>query len=118
VSGNTDVVERYFAEVSNEPDPDRRRAAVDELFTEELVYTDDDGEVRGREAFAARITELAGMMPPGAAFASVRPAQEVGGLVLHHWGLGPAGGAPTLTGTDAVLVDAGRITRIWAVTDA
>ncbi|MGB4777670.1 nuclear transport factor 2 family protein [Microbacterium sp.] len=112
-----ELVERYFAEVSNEPDGGKRRAGIEVLFDENVRYVDQDGPVEGREAFIARITELATLMGEGMRFTSRRPPQRAEEALLFSWALGRPGEEPVLVGTDVAIVADGRITRLYAVVE-
>lgn len=112
-----DLVSSYLADVSNEPDPARRRAAIERLFQETIRCADQDGVVEGRENFVRRIDALAAMMAADARFVLRGPVQHVDDAVLFHWQLGAPGEVPSLAGTDMALVRDGRIFRLYAVLD-
>lgn len=114
---HSELVTSYLADVSNEPDPVRRRIAIERLFHEHVRYVDQDGPVIGREAFTQRIDTLAGMMAPTSKFSLKRPAQPVDNAVLFHWQLGTPGEDPVLAGSDIALIEDGRIHRLYAVLD-
>jgi hypothetical protein len=99
-------------EVFAEPDPDRRRAAIERVYAEDVVFTDAEGSVTGREALHAKAGEiLAGAT--GLAFAPDGEPQVVGDLARASWTLSPEGGPPVVRGTDVALVADGQITRLW-----
>ncbi|GAA0465212.1 isomerase [Paractinoplanes deccanensis] len=104
------MVDRYLA-VWNESDPAARRAAIDDLFAEDVRYVDPLAAVSGRAA----LTELIGAVQqqfPGLKFTT-------GGLVDGHhdqvrftWNLGPA------AGFDVAELDAdGRIRTVLGFLD-
>lgn len=109
-------VERYLA-IWNEKDPAVRRAAIDELWTENPVYVDPLGAAEGRDAIDAFIG-AAQQQFPGLVF---RPA---GTVDAHHnvarftWELGPEGGEAIAAGFDvAVFGDDGRFERVTGFLD-
>lgn len=108
---------RYLDDVSNEPDAGRRRRAIEELFAEDVRYSDQDGVVEGREAFIRRIDELAAMMSPGSLFTLSRPAQAVDDAIVFHWRLGEPGAEPSLSGIDIAVRGPQGIHRLYAVLD-
>jgi hypothetical protein len=112
-----ELVARYLDDVSNEPDPELRRLAIEALFDDAVRYVDQDGPVDGREAFTRRIDELAAMMSPGSRFTLTRPVRAVDDAVLFHWRLGVPDAVDTLSGTNVALVRDGRVVRLYAVLD-
>jgi hypothetical protein len=112
-----ELVAHYLADVANESNPERRRAAIVTLFDDAVRYVDQDGAIDGRDAFTRRIDELASMMAPNAQFTLTRPARAVDDAVLFHWRLGTPDSTSPLTGTDIALVRDGRIHRLYAVLD-
>jgi SnoaL-like domain len=111
------LLERMVQEVFNEVDPERRAAVIAELFTEDVVFTDPDRTVRGRDDLTAAVTGLLAQ-GPGLVFTHAGPFRGVGDLGLRAWRLGPAGGEPVAGGLDVVLVADGRIVALYTVLDA
>ncbi|MEV7397162.1 nuclear transport factor 2 family protein [Aeromicrobium sp. NPDC092404] len=112
-----DLVAAYLEEVSNEPEGERRRAAIQRLFAEGVRYVDQDGPVDGREAFIERIHTLATMMRPTSEFSLTKPVKHVDDAVIFHWQLGVPGEDPSLAGMNFAIVEDGRIVRLYAVLD-
>ncbi|HWH01647.1 MAG TPA: nuclear transport factor 2 family protein [Pilimelia sp.] len=117
MSDVTELLERYLA-AWNEPDPQRRRSAVESLWTVDGGYTDPLVDVAGHDAIAA-VIEGARQQFPGWTF-------RAGGLVdAHHhivrftWELvPPGGGEPPVAGFDvAVLTEDGRIRAVYGFLD-
>ncbi|MFD9512923.1 nuclear transport factor 2 family protein [Streptomyces mirabilis] len=54
---------RNLLDVFNEPDPERRSAAIAQTYAEDVVWHEPDRVVRGREALAERATELRTQTP-------------------------------------------------------
>ena len=112
----TSVIDRYLA-AWNERDPQRRRAAVDDLWAEGGTYTDPLVAAEGREAIDATIAAVQGQFPDF----TFRPGQTSD--AHHHlgrftWELGPDGGAAVVVGFDvAVLDDDGRIRDVLGFLD-
>ncbi|GLZ08978.1 hypothetical protein Acsp03_64440 [Actinomadura sp. NBRC 104412] len=94
-----------------------RRAAVDDLFTEDATYTDPLSAVEGREAIDAMVGAVQQQFPDFA----FRPAGEVDAhhdLARFTWELGPEGGEATVVGFDvAVLSGDGRIAKVHGFLD-
>jgi hypothetical protein len=104
------LLERVLRDVFNEPDAQRRAAAIAEVFA------DDGRTVRGRDELAATVTGLLAQ-GPGLVFTPAGPFRGVGDLGMRPWRLGPPGAEPVLGGLDVVHVVDGRIARLWTVLD-
>jgi hypothetical protein len=115
--GPAELLERMVAEVFNEPDADRRAAAIAELFTDDVVFVDPEHTVHGRDDLVAAVTGLLAQ-GPGFVFVHAGPFRGVGDLGMRPWRLGPPGGEPVLGGLDVVTVVDGRIARLWTALDA
>lgn len=106
---------RNLQEVFGEGDGERRRAAIDELWTEDGVLYAPTGPITGHAAIA----EFAGVLRathPDFAYAPGNPQ------MLHNagrlgWGSGPRGAAPAYTGWDVILVRDGRIAALYVFLD-
>ncbi len=103
-----DLAQRYI-DAWNETDPTARRAAVDELYSEDARYVDPLAVAEGREAIAATIGAVQSQFP-GFVF------RLAGSVDAHHdqarfgWELGPAGKEAPIVGFDVAVTDeAGRI---------
>jgi hypothetical protein len=109
-----DLVERYI-EVWNLPD-DQRRAAVDDLFTADVLYCDPNVRISGREALDAYVG-LTRRRYPGMLFTV---SSDVDG---HHqqarfaWSCGPTGRAPAVTGYDVALFEGGQVSALYGFFD-
>jgi hypothetical protein len=109
-----ELLDRMVEEVFNESDPEKRSAAIGELFTEQMVFTDTHRSARGRDEFAATVTDLLAE-GPGFVFTHTGPYRGVGELGMREWSLGPVGAQPVVAGLDVVLVEDGRIARLWTI---
>ncbi|MEU3922717.1 nuclear transport factor 2 family protein, partial [Streptomyces sp. NPDC029004] len=58
-----DLMRRNLLDVFNEPDPERRAAAIAQSYAEDVVWREPDRIVRGREALALRAAELREQTP-------------------------------------------------------
>lgn len=111
------LLERMIEDVFNEPDPARRAAAIAEVFTEDVVFTDAERTVTGHEELGATVTGLLAQ-GPGLVFTPAGPFRGVGDLGMRAWRLGPPGGDPVLGGLDVAHVVDGRIARLWTIIEA
>jgi SnoaL-like domain len=101
------LLTRNLRDVFGENDPARRRAAIDEIYTEDCVFYDPSkGVYRGRD----EIDRIAGAQP------TTEPAESGnGGLV--RWVSGRPGEVPAYAGTDFIIVRDGRIAAIYLFFD-
>lgn len=101
-------------EVFAQRDPELRREAAARIYTEDVVFSDDEGSVQGRDAVHAK----AGAILDGAPGFVFRPdgdvyeAQELGYLA---WALGPEGADPVVRGVDMGIVRDGKLARVYTV---
>jgi SnoaL-like domain len=112
-----DLMERMLQGVFNEPDAAHRATAIDETFTEDVVFRDAEGTVTGRDALAAKVTALLAQ-GPGFVFVHDGPLREIpGALGIRAWKLGPVGGTPVIGGLDVAVVRDGLIATLYTVLD-
>ncbi|MFE1885195.1 nuclear transport factor 2 family protein [Streptomyces diastatochromogenes] len=107
----TTVVKRYI-EAWNIVDGDERRAAIEELFTENVEYADPNVHIEGRAALDAYIAETQKQLP-GSVFALASEVSTHHDLGRFSWQVGPAGGAPLAVGHDFIAVENGRVGRLY-----
>ena len=107
------LLTRNLQDVFGENDPARRRATIDEIFTEDCVFYDPNkGVHRGRD----EIDRIAGMIKathPDFQYQPIAPPEELGdgGRVL--WVSGRPGEAPAYAGTDFIIARDGRISALY-----
>jgi hypothetical protein len=110
-----ELVQRYI-DVWNETDPQRRRAAIDRLYTEDCAYTDPIGAVSGRAGVDAFIAGVQKQFP-GIEF------RLSGAVDAHHqqarfyWHAGGPGAEPAAIGFDVALLDGERIRAVYGFLD-
>ena len=100
------VVERYL-DVWNETDPAKRRAAIDDLFTDDVRYIDPLASVSGREELDGLIAAAQGQFPGLAFSLGDHPVDAHHDQARFTWELGPDGDAAVVIGSDVALRDAG-----------
>jgi hypothetical protein len=99
-----------------ERDDARRTAAGEEIYADDVTFTDPEGEATGRAALLEKAAALlAGA--PGFVFRAAGPVREAGDLGLLQWHFGPEGQAPVVSGTDVALVRDGRIRALYTLLD-
>src|SRR6201997_551806 len=108
---------RNLSDVFGENDPVRRRAAMDELYTEDVVFYDPSkGVYRGRD----EIDRIAGAIKATHPEFQYQPTSEPvesgnGGLV--RWVSGRLGEAPAYAGTDFIIARDGQIAALYLFFD-
>jgi SnoaL-like domain len=108
---------RNLHDVFGEIDPERRRAAIDEIFHEEAVfYGPNDGIHRGRD----EIDRIAGVIKathPDFQYLPIAPPEEVGDGGRVRWVSGSPGQPPAYAGTDFAVVKDGKIVGVYLFFD-
>jgi SnoaL-like domain len=111
------LLTRNLDDVFGENDPARRRAAIDEIFTDDGVFYDPMGGVyRGRDA----IDRVAGTIKathPDSCYQPIAEPEEVGDGGRIRWVEGLPGEAPTTSGTDFIIARDGRIAAVYLFFD-
>ena len=111
-----DVAHRYI-DIWNETDPSARRAAVDQLYTEDARYVDPMAAAEGREAIASMIGAVQDQFP-GFRFRLAGPVDGYHNQARFGWELGPTGTPAPIVGFDVVATDAsGRIQTVLGFLD-
>jgi hypothetical protein len=107
---------RNLRDVFGENDPARRRAAIDEIYTEDCVFYDPSkGVYRGRD----EIDRIAGAIKathPEFRYQPITEPAESGNGGLVRWVSGRPGEAPAYAGTDFIIARDGRIAAECAKT--
>ena len=111
------LLTRNLQDVFGENDPARRRAAIDEIFTEDCVFYDPSkGVYRGRD----EIDRIAGAIRathPDFRYQPIAAPEELGNGGRLKWEAGRPGEAPAYAGTDFIIVRDGRIAAIYLFFD-
>jgi len=111
-----ELAQRYI-DTWNETDPSARRAAVDQLYTEEASYIDPLAVADGREAIASMIGAVQQQFP-GFRFRLAGPVDGHHNQARFGWELGPAGSPAPIVGFDVAVSDEeGRITSVLGFLD-
>ena len=111
-----ELLSRNLQEVFGEGDARRRRAAIDEFWTEDAALYVPPGIVEGKAAIDTFAGDLRSTHPHFVYTPHGAPQ------VLHNagrlaWGSGPRNEAPDYTGWDVILVRDGRIAALYVFLD-
>jgi hypothetical protein len=107
---------RNLHDVFGENDPARRRAAIDEIFTEDCVFYEPRGVHRGRD----EIDRVAGAIKathPDFRYQPIAGPEELGNGGRIRWVSGRPGEAPAYAGTDFLIAQDGRIAAVYLFFD-
>jgi hypothetical protein len=107
-----ELLHRNLQEVFGEGDTGLRRAAVEELYTEDCVLYVPDGILAGREALDKFAGELRATHPNFVYTPHGEP-QVLHDLGMIAWGSGAKGEPPHYTGLDVVVVREGKIAALY-----
>src|SRR6201997_1842497 len=108
---------RNLKDVFGENDPARRRAAIDEIYTEDVVFYDPSkGAYRGRD----EIDRIAGQIKathPDFRYQPIAEPEELGNGGRVKWVSGRPGEPPAYAGTDFIIARDGRISALYLFFD-
>jgi SnoaL-like domain len=111
------LLTRNLQDVFGENDPARRRAAIDEIYTEDCVFYDPSkGVYRGRD----EIDRIAGAIRgthPDFRYQPIAAPEELGNGGRIQWVSGRPGEAPAYAGTDFIIARNGRIAALYLFFD-
>lgn len=108
---------RNLQDVFGENDPSHRRAAINEIFTEDCVFYDPNGGVyRGRD----EIDRIAGALKathPDFRYQPIAQPEELGNGGRVQWVSGRPGETPAYAGTDFIIARDGQIAALYLFFD-
>jgi hypothetical protein len=111
------LLTRNLQDVFGENDPERRRAAIEEMYTEDCVFYDPTkGVYRGRD----EIDRVAGAIRathPDFRYQPIAEPEELGNGGRIQWVSGRPGEAPAYAGTDFIIARDGRIAALYLFFD-
>jgi hypothetical protein len=111
------LLTRNLHDVFGENDPARRRAAVNEIFTEDCVFYDPSrGVYRGRD----EIDRVAGALRathPDFRYQPIAEPEELGNGGRIQWVSGRPSEPPAYAGTDFIIARDGRIAALYLFFD-
>jgi len=110
------LLTRSLHDVLGENDPARRRAAIDEIFTEDCVFYEPTGVYRGRDEID-RVTGAIKATHPDFQYQPIAEPEELGNVGRIHRVSGRPGEAPAYAGTDFIIAREGRIAAVYLFFD-
>ena len=112
-----ELLNRNLQEVFGEGDATRRRAAIEELYTQDCVLYVPPGVFVGHDALDKFAGDLRATHPHFAYTPHGKP-QTLHNAGRLGWGSGPRGEAPVYTGLDVIIVRDGKIAALYVFLDA
>jgi hypothetical protein len=98
-------------EVTSERDPEKRRAAIERAYVEDLRFLDSEGEVAGRQAFSDRVQKILNDAPADFMLEEDGPAYVGPDTAAQPWRFGPPGN-PVIRGMDVLTLRDGRVSVV------
>src|SRR3981189_3129114 len=106
-----------IARVFNERDPERRRVALSELYSEGAILYDPETVATGCDAISRAVGDLLLRLPPDFVFRAAKHAVGHNGAARLFWRAGPSDGPVAVTGTDVAHIENGRIKLLYVFVD-
>jgi hypothetical protein len=107
-----ELLHRNLQEVFGEGDAARRRAAIDQFYTDDCVLYVPPGVFVGRGALDKFAGDLRATHPHFV-YTPHGEAQALHNAGILAWGSGPRSEAPDYTGLDVIIVRDGRIAALY-----
>lgn len=107
----TELLHANLLEVFAERDPERRWAAIGRTYTQDVTFTDPDGDFVGWLALSDRAQELLDAASPGDVFEEDGPAYVGTDAAALAWKFGPPG-KPVARGVDILTIRDGRVCAV------
>jgi hypothetical protein len=101
-------------EVFSERDPERRRAAIERTYTEDVRFIDPEGEFVGRQALSDQAQKLLDGAEASFVFEEDGPRYVGTDIAALAWRFGPAG-KPVVRGIDILTIRDGRVSSLRTV---
>jgi hypothetical protein len=102
---------RINHEVTSERDPEKRRAAIELAYVEDLRFIDLAGEVVGRQAFSDRVQKILDDAPADFVLELDGRAYVGPDTAAQPWRFGPPG-SPVIRGMDVLTLRDGRVSVV------
>jgi SnoaL-like domain len=98
-------------EVTSERDPERRLAAIERAYVEDLRFLDSEVDVVGRQAFSDRVQEILDGAPADFVLEEDGPAYAGPDTAAQPWRFGPPG-HPVIRGMDVLTLRDGMVSIV------
>ncbi len=112
------LMQANIVRVFNERDPDRRRLALSELYSEGAILYDPETVATGWGAISQAVEDLLARLPAEFVFTAAGPAVGHNGAARLFWRAGSPDGPVAATGTDVAHIENGRIKLLYVFVDS
>ena len=102
---------RINHEVTSERDPEKRLAAIERAYVEDLRFIDSSGEVVGRQAFSDRVQKILDDAPADFVLEEEGLAYVGPDTAAQPWRFGPPG-SPVIRGIDVLTLCDGKVSVV------
>src|SRR5258707_11677192 len=99
-------------EVFSERDPQRRWAAIERTYTEDVTFIDPEGQFVGWQALSDQAQKLLDGPLVGLVFEEDGPPYFGSDTAALAWRVGPPGEPPVVRGVDIVTIREGRLSFV------
>lgn len=103
-------------QVWTEPNANRRQTLIPEVYTSDMEMTDVHLTFRGSDHIHNFVDNLLSRFP-GCTFSLTRPLEHHHDVVRAFWQFGKPGQPPATTGQDIIVIQAGKIHRLYVFLD-
>ena len=107
----SELLSANLHEVFGNRDPIARRKAIQEVYSEDVVFTDPEGTVQGRSAVDDKAAALLAGVPVDFEFVEDGERYVGADIGALAWAFGPVG-APVARGIDVLTILDGTITSV------
>ena len=108
---------RIQHEVTSERDPERRLAAIERAYVEDVKFLDLEANVVGRKAFSDRLQKILDDAPADFVLEVDGPAYVGPDTAAQAWRFGPPGN-PVIRGIDVLTLRDGRVAAVCGLSEA
>jgi SnoaL-like domain len=98
-------------EVTSERDPEKRRAAIERAYVEDVRFLDSEAELVGRQAFCDRVQKILDDAPADFVLEEDGPAYVGPDTAAQPWRFGPPGN-PALRGMDVLTLRDDKVSAV------
>ena len=102
---------RINHEVTSERDPEKRRAAIEQAYAEDLKFLDSEAELVGRQAFSDLVQKILDDAPADFVLEEEGLAYVGPDTAAQAWRFGPPG-RPVIRGMDVLTLRDGKVSAV------
>jgi hypothetical protein len=111
MSDAKELLHSNLHEVFSERDPERRRAAIERTYTEDVTFIDPEGELVGRQALSDQAQKVLDGVLAGFVLEEDGPRYVGTDTAALAWRFGPSGN-PVARGIDILTIRDGRVSVV------